>query len=118
MPEPASEPQPIVSGTEALVYHGPPASAADSPLGAVVSFDTVKLAAAVWPAPFVTVTVCRPDAVVFWSHVYEPWYGEVVSSPPPVIPETDGKPIFWTPDWPSVAVASTVKLALFEPCAL
>ena len=45
-------------------------------------------------------------------------YGLELSSPPPVMPETDGKFSFWIPDWPSVEVPVTVNDAEFEPCAL
>ena len=69
-PAPASEPQSSVSGTDAVVYQGPAASAALCPVGAVVSFVTVNVAVAVASAPFVTVTVCDPDAAVVSSHVY------------------------------------------------
>src|SRR4051794_8505106 len=70
-PEPPSLPVSIASGTESDEYHGPPASATDWPAGAVVSLLTVKVAVAVEPAPFVTVTVWLPEAAVLWSHVYE-----------------------------------------------
>ena len=51
------------------MYHGPPERATDCPLGAVVSLVTVKLAVAVEPAPFVTVSVWLPDPVVLLSQV-------------------------------------------------
>ena len=68
-PEPASLPQSSVSGTEAVVYQGPPLRATLCPVGAATSFVTVKVAVAVPPAPLVTVTVCAPEAVVLWSQV-------------------------------------------------
>ena len=53
MPAPESEPLPRVSGTDRVVYQGPPESAAEAPVGAVVSLVTVKVAVAVEPAPLV-----------------------------------------------------------------
>ena len=47
MPEPASLPSSSVSGTESVVYQGPPASATDWPVGAVVSLVRVKVPLAV-----------------------------------------------------------------------
>jgi len=61
MPERASEPLFSVSGTDRLVYHGPPESAADAPVGAAVSFVTVNVAVDVPPAPLVAVTVCEHE---------------------------------------------------------
>src|SRR5438874_13738399 len=63
-PEPPSVPLPSVSGTDAVVYQGPPESAAVGPLGAVTSFVTVNEPVVVSPAPFATVTVCAPEALV------------------------------------------------------
>ena len=116
-PEPASLPKSSVSGTDAVVYQGPPESAAVWPVGAVVSFVTVKVSVEVSPAPFVTVTVCAPEAVVFVPGVGAGVRASL-SSPPPVMPETLGKLSLLMPDWPSVEVPVTVKRAVFEPCAL
>ena len=69
IPAPESEPLPSVSGTERLVYHGPPARSAVWPVGAVVSLVRVKVAVAVEPAPLCEVTVWAPEAVVVLSQV-------------------------------------------------
>ena len=51
------------------MYQGPPERAALWPVGAVVSFVTVNVPVDVVLAPFVAVTVCEPEAAVFWSQV-------------------------------------------------
>ena len=56
-----SVPLPSVSGTDRLVYQGPPESAAVWPVGAVVSGVKVIVVVAVRPAPLV--------AVMFWLPV-------------------------------------------------
>ena len=63
-PEPASVPSSGSAGPRRSCTRGRPESAADAPVGPVVSFVTVNVAVEVEPAPFVTVTVCEPDAVV------------------------------------------------------
>ncbi len=68
-PEPVSVPKSIVSGTEVVVYQGPPESAAVAPVGAAVSLVTVNVPVAVPPAPLVAVTVWLPEAVVVLSQV-------------------------------------------------
>src|SRR5262249_58869127 len=60
-PEPPSEPQSIVSGTEAVGYHGPPASEADCPLGAVEAALMVSEPLPLRPAPFVAMIVVDPS---------------------------------------------------------
>ena len=71
MPAPASEPFESVSGTEAVVYHGPPESAADAPVGAVESGVSVNALGydPIPPAAFVAVTVCAPEALADEFHV-------------------------------------------------
>ena len=54
MPAPASVPLSIVSGTDRLVYQGPPTSVADWPLGAAESGEIVIDAEAVVPELLVT----------------------------------------------------------------
>ena len=68
---------------------GPPESAIDAPVGAAVSFVSVNVEVVVPFPPLYEVTVCVPEALVLWSHVNVPVYGLEVSSPPPVIPETE-----------------------------
>ena len=51
------------------MYQGPPASVDRLPVGAVVSWVTVKVVVAVEPAPLVAVTACVPLAVVLSSQV-------------------------------------------------
>src|SRR5204862_4040402 len=60
-PEPESVPSSTVTATDAPVYHGPPVSDADCPLGAVESAVIVSESPAVRPVPFVAVTVVEPS---------------------------------------------------------
>src|SRR3954452_10782840 len=94
------------------------AGAVRLPVGFVASRVTVNVPVDVSAWPLVTVTVWAPLATVAGFHVYAPWYGLVRSSPPPVMPAMPGKLIFWMPESASLEVASTVKLAVFAPCAL
>src|SRR5690348_16083084 len=64
MPDPPSVPLPSVSGTDALVYHGPPLSDALWPLGAVESGVIVTESVAVVEAPLVAVTFFAPGLPV------------------------------------------------------
>ena len=57
------------SGTEAVVYQGPPASSTVWPVGAVVSGVRVKVEVVVRPALLVAVTVFSPVAVLVLSQV-------------------------------------------------
>ena len=66
-PEPASLPLPSVSGTDRLVYQGPPERAALWPVGPVASLVTVKVEVAVPLAPLYEVTVCAPEAAASCS---------------------------------------------------
>ena len=63
-PEPASEPLSSVSGTDAVVYHGPPESAADWPLGADESatIESRSYAGRLAPSVVSTLTVDGPAA--------------------------------------------------------
>ncbi len=62
-PDLASEPLSRASGTDGVVYHGPPARSADCPFGAVASAPIVIESPALSPAPFVAVIVVDPSAV-------------------------------------------------------
>ena len=62
-PEPVSLPQSRVSGTEVVVYQGPPARSMLWPVGAVVSGVRVNAELAVRPLLLVAVTVLLPVAV-------------------------------------------------------
>ena len=61
-PAPASVPQSSVSGTEGVVYQGPPESATVWPVGAVVSALSVIVSVAVKLELFVAVTCCAPGS--------------------------------------------------------
>src|SRR5581483_6803132 len=62
-PDCASVPSVRASGTLVVVYHGPPASAAVWPAGAVESAAIVIVSLVVAPAPFVALTVRASGAV-------------------------------------------------------
>ena len=68
-PAPVSVPGSRVSGTEVVVYQGPPASSTLWPVGAVVSGVRVKVDVAVRPLLLVAVTVLSPVAVLVLSQV-------------------------------------------------
>jgi hypothetical protein len=74
-----------------------PATVTAPPVGAVASRTSEKLVVAVPPEPFVAVTVCEPLALEL-DHVYVALYGALVSSPPPLKPEGDGKLTAAIPD--------------------
>ena len=63
-----SVPGSMVSGTDGVVYQGPPPRSTLWPVGAVVSGVTVKAGAGV-PAPLVAVTVWLPVAVAVLSQL-------------------------------------------------
>ena len=92
--------------------------AADWPLGPVVSGVTVKVASVESPAPFTALAVWSPEAELEDDQSYVISYGLEATSPPPLIPATDGKVTFAIPDSASAGVAVAVKLPEFDPCGL
>src|SRR3954471_15507646 len=90
MPERASLPFVVVIEIDVLVNHGPPTSAAVCPVGAAESGVTVNVAVLEPPALLFAVTVCAPEAFEATVQPYAVVYGLAVTSPPPVIPVSDG----------------------------
>src|SRR5207302_9108706 len=70
-PAAGSLPFESVSGTDSVVYHGPPESATVWPLGAVTSRTNVTVSAVRFPAPSKTLTFRKGGAAAFAVvHVY------------------------------------------------
>ena len=113
-PEPASLPQARLRVTDAVVYQGPPESAADWPVGAVESGVTVNVPALVEPVPFVIVTVLAPLALALFVQEYEVENG-LVESVVESEPNTVGNATLVIPLPPSLAFEVAVKLPEFEP---
>src|SRR5438552_18764256 len=68
IPDCESLPFESVSGTDSVVYQGPPESATDSPAGAVVSAEIVSESLLLAPAPFAAPTVREPGSAARPDH--------------------------------------------------